>query len=168
MRQSSDLAHIAELVKGAKDEAASKVSQLFDKNKQLEKELASLKAKLATSAGSDLSAQAVDVSGVKVLSAKVDGMDRKSLLDAVDHLKNKLGEAVVFLATVEDGKAILVAGVTKPLCNRLKAGDLIREMAQAMDGKGGGRPDMAQGGGNDVTKLDDTLKKVFSWVESQV
>ena len=117
--------------------------------KRLEKELGELKAKLASSAGADLASQAVDIGGVKVLAAKLEGADPKGLRDTLDQLKNKLGSAVVVLATETDGKVSLVAGVTKDLTGRIKAGDLVKAAAEKVGGKGGGRPDMAQAGGND-------------------
>ncbi|WLQ14688.1 alanine--tRNA ligase [Hahella aquimaris] len=168
--QSSDalLRDIAALVKGNRETAADKVRALLERSRLLEKEIDQVKAKLASSAGSDLAASAVDVKGLKVLAAKLDGVDRKALMDTVDQLKNKLGQAVVLLASVEDGKASLVAGVTKAESAKVKAGDLVKMVAEQLGGKGGGRPDMAQGGGVELDKLDAALASVNAWVEGQL
>ena len=137
-------------------------------NKTLEKELDRLKAKLASSAGADLAGQAVEVGGVKVVAVKLEGFDRKGLMDAVDKLKNQLGKAVVLLSTVEQGKVVLIAGVSKDISKQFPAGDLVKQTAAILGGKGGGRPDMAQGGGPDVDKLAEALEKVQIWVESKL
>ena len=144
------------------------MSSLRSANRELEKEIARLKQKLASSAGGDLTAEAVDVQGIKVLAANVDGADAKSLRDTLDQCKNKLGSAVIFLSAVTDDKIALTAGVTKDLTDRVKAGDLMREFAQRLGGKGGGRPDMAQGGGADVQALPEVLKAVPEWVSGQL
>ena len=162
------LADICEVVKGSPDNVAAKVSALRADNRELEKEIARLKQKLASGAGSDLTADAVDVAGVKVLAANVDGADAKSLRDTVDQVKNKLGSGVILLAAVNDGKVALTAGVTKDLTDRVKAGDLMKEFAARLGGKGGGRPDMAQGGGTDAAALPEVLKAVPEWVAGQL
>lgn len=162
------LSAIASLYKCSREEVLEKVISQGEKSKSTEKELDKLKAKLAASAGSDLAGSAVDISGVKVLAQKMEGVDRKALMDAVDKLKNELGEAVVLLATEEGGKLALIAGVTKSISKKFPAGDLMREVAQIVDGKGGGRPDMAQGGGSDISKLQEALDRVQVWVESKV
>ena len=158
----------AQLVKGSRDSLVEKVQATVERNRQLEKELDQLKAKLASSAGSDLASSAVDVAGLKVVAAELDGADRKALMETVDQLKNKLGEGVVVLASVDDGKVTLVAGVTKSATGRIKAGDLMKHLAAQVDGKGGGRPDMAQGGGNDPSKLAAALEGVNAWLEQNV
>jgi alanyl-tRNA synthetase len=158
------LQRIAGLVKAGRDDLDDKVQQLVERNRALEKELEQLKGKLASAAGSDLAGKAVEVSGIKVLAAKLDGVDPKSLRDTMDQLKNKLGSAVVVLATVNEGKVSLVAGVTQDQTKRLKAGDLIRVVAEKVGGKGGGRPDMAQAGGNDPQALPEALALVEPWV----
>ncbi|GAB3290307.1 alanine--tRNA ligase [Parahaliea aestuarii] len=158
------LAEVCEAVKGTRDNVAAKVGALRAEARELEKEVARLKQKLATSAGGDLTSSAVDVDGVKVLAANVEGGDAKSLRDVMDQCKNKLGSGVILLAAVEGDKIALAAGVTKDLTGRVKAGDLMKEFAGRLGGKGGGRPDMAQGGGSDVAALDDTLKTVPDWV----
>ena len=157
------LQSVGNLVKGSKDSVVAKVEQMLSANRQLEKELERLKSKLASQAGSDLASQAQDIAGVKVLAAIIDG-DSKSLRDTVDQLKNKLGEAVVVLGCVEGDKVSLVAGVTKATSGKVKAGDILRAVAQEIGGKGGGRPDMAQGGGGDAALLPDALAKVTDLV----
>jgi alanyl-tRNA synthetase len=159
---------ICEVVKGNTDNVAAKVVALRAENRELEKEIARLKQKLATSTGADLTAAAVDVQGIKVLAANVEGADAKSLRDTLDQCKNKLGSAVILLSAVTDDKISLTAGVTKDLTDRVKAGDLMREFAERLGGKGGGKPDMAQGGGTDVQALPEVLKTVPAWVLSQL
>ncbi len=162
------LASVCDVVKGSADNVAAKVSALRNENRELEKEVARLKQKLATSAGGDLTSGAVEVAGIKVLAANVDGADAKSLRDTLDQCKNKLGSAVILLSAVTDDKVALAAGVTKDLTGRIKAGDLMREFAQRLGGKGGGRPDMAQGGGSDVNALPEVLKAVPEWVSANL
>jgi alanyl-tRNA synthetase len=162
------LQSVGQLVKGSKDSVVAKVEQMLSANRQLEKELEQLKSKLASQAGSDLASQAQEVAGVKVLAAIIDGGDSKSLRDTVDQLKNKLGEAVVVLACIEGDKVSLVAGVTKATSSKIKAGDILRVVAEAIGGKGGGRPDMAQGGGGNAALLPDALAKVASLVTEKI
>ncbi len=159
------LKEAANLVKGSRDNLIDKLSGLLERNRQLEKELAQLKAKAASSAGDDLAGSAVEVKGVKVLSARLDGLDGKALLALVDQLKNKLGRALILLGGVLDDKVVLVAGVTADLTRQLKAGELMKQAAAAVGGKGGGRPDMAQGGGNEPAKLDEALALAKTFVE---
>jgi alanyl-tRNA synthetase len=156
------------LLKSPAEKVTDKVAQLMDKNKQLEKELDRLKSKLASSAGHDLTAQAIDCDGIKVLAVRLDDMDIKAMRDMVDQLKNKLGQAAVVLASVNQGKISLIAGVSKEQTARLKAGDLVNSVALKVGGKGGGRPDMAQAGGDDVAGLDAALKAVPDWVAQQL
>ena len=158
---------IAELVKGSRDDVAEKVAQLQEKNRALEKELQQLKGKLASTQGSDLAAQAVDVNGIKVLAARMDGADTKTLRDTLDQLKNKLGSAAVVLGAVDGNKITLVAGVTKDQTATIKAGELVNQVATQVGGKGGGRPDMAQAGGNQPEHLDAALESVAAWVEDK-
>jgi len=159
---------VCDVVKGTPDNVAAKVSALRSENRDLEKEIARLKQKLATGAGTDLTAGAVEVAGIKVLAANVDGADSKSLRDTLDQCKNKLGSAVILLSAIEGDKVALAAGVTKDLTDRVKVGDLMREFAGRLGGKGGGRPDMAQGGGNDVAGLPGVLKEVPDWVAANL
>ena len=162
------LTDITGLVKSSAEKAAEKVHQLLQNNKQLEKELDRLKSKLASSAGGELSTRAVDVKGIKVLAIKLEDVDSKALRDMLDQLKNKLGSAAIVLATVKADKVSLIAGVTKDLTKQIKAGDLVNSVATKVGGKGGGRPDMAQAGGNDPSALEDALKQVPVWVEEQM
>jgi len=166
--QAVRLERVAELVKSGRDDVADKVQQLFDRSRKLEKELEQLKAKLATSQGSDLASQAEEIGGIKVLAANLEGADPKGLRDIVDQLKNKLGTAAVIVATVQGEKISLVAGVTKDATDRIKAGDLLKAVAEQVGGKGGGRPDMAQGGGSQPENLPTALASVSGWVRGQI
>jgi len=161
-------ARVARLLKVGRDAVADKVEQLLAANRHLEKEVERLRAKLASGAGSDLSASAVDVDGVRVLAAALEGADAKSLRTTLDQLKNKLGSAVVVLAAAEGEKVALVAGVTPDLTDRCRAGELVAEVAGMIGGKGGGRPDMAQGGGTDVAGLGRALDAVPAWVRARL
>ncbi|MGH8282567.1 MAG: alanine--tRNA ligase [Gammaproteobacteria bacterium] len=162
------LRSIAEVTKGSLDNVEDKVSQLVERNRKLEKELEQLKGRMASCQGRDLASEAVDIKGIKVLASRLDGADAKTLRDTVDQLKNKLGSAAVVLAAVEDGKVRLVAGVTADRMTKIKAGELINFVAEQVGGKGGGRPDMAQAGGTDPSKLDAALKSVPEWVRAQL
>ena len=159
------LKEAAALVKGSRDNLLDKLTAVLERNRQLEKELEQLKAKAASAAGDDMSGSAIEVKGVKVLAARLDGLDGKALLALVDQLKNKLGRAVILLGGVQDGKVVLVAGVTQDLTGQLKAGELMKQAAAAVGGKGGGRPDMAQGGGVDASALDAALALTLPFVE---
>ena len=163
------LQRIAGLVKGSPDDAEDKVGQLLEKNRKLEKELQQLKGKLASSQGSDLVDRAVDINGIKVLAARLDGADSKILRETMDQLKNKLGSAAVVLGTVNaDNKVSIIAGVTRDQTEHLKAGELVNAVASQVGGKGGGRPDMAQAGGNQPENLDAALDSVADWVQTQL
>lgn len=158
------LKEAAGLVKGSRDNLLDKLAALIERNRQLEKDIEQLKAKAASAAGDDLAGAAVEVNGVKVLSARLDGLDGKALLALVDQLKNKLGSAVILLGGEFDGKVVLVAGVTQDLTGRFKAGELMKQAAAAVGGKGGGRPDMAQGGGVDAGRLGEALALAEAFV----
>lgn len=162
------LKEAASLIKGSRENLIDKLSAVLERNRQLEKQLEQLQAKAASAAGDDLSSSAVDVKGVKVLAARLDGQDGKALLALVDQLKNKLGRAVILLGSVHEDKVVLVAGVTKDLTGQLKAGDLMKQAAAAVGGKGGGRPDMAQGGGVDAAALDAALALTAPFVEQGI
>jgi alanyl-tRNA synthetase len=162
------LQRISELVKGSREDVDEKVSQVLEKNRTLEKALQQLKGKLASNQGADLAAQAVEVGGMKVLAARLDGADNQVLRDTLDQLKNKLGSAAVVLATVNGDKVALVAGVTKDRTAQIKAGDLVNAVALRVGGKGGGRPDMAQAGGTQPEQLDAALQSVVDWVREQL
>ncbi|MEH6564851.1 MAG: alanine--tRNA ligase [Halopseudomonas sp.] len=161
------LREAAQVVKGSRDTVIEKLSALVERTRQLEKDVEQLKAKAASAAGSDLAAEAQKVGDRTVLVKRVDGMDGKGLMALVDQLKNKLGSVAILLGGEADGKVVLVAGVTKDLASQVKAGDWIRNTAQAVGGKGGGRPDMAQGGGTDVAALDKALADALNWVGQQ-
>ncbi|AEF53731.1 alanine--tRNA ligase [Marinomonas posidonica] len=163
----SALNQVAGLVKGNKDTVLEKVTVLNDQARALQKELDAIKGKLAAMAGADLASQAVDIRGGKLLVAQVEA-DPKALRDMLDQLKSKLESAVILLASVNDGKVSLIAGVTKELTKQVKAGDLIKMVAPLVDGKGGGRPDMAQAGGNNPDALPSALASVPDWVAERV
>lgn len=155
----------AQLLKASPEKLHDRIEQLLQKNRQQEKELQTLKGQIASQKGSNLTDEAVEVAGVKILAAKLDGADVNTLRDTVDQLKNKLGTAAVILASVEQGKVKLIAGVTKDATDRIQAGKLVNHVAQQVDGKGGGRPDMAQAGGNNPANLDAALKSVEAWCQ---
>lgn len=162
------LMEIASLVKGSREDVRDKVDQLNQRLRSMEKELEQLKAKLASSKGDSLTDQAVEVEGIQVLAARLDGMQAKELRDTLDRLKDKLGSAAIVLATVDEDKVSLVAGVTKDLVKRLHAGKLVGEVANKVGGKGGGRPDMAQAGGKNPAELDTALAAVPDWIRQQL
>jgi len=162
------LRRIAGLIHGGREDAEDKVRQLLQRSRQLEKEVQKLKGQLASGQGQDLAGQAVDIGDIKVLAARVDGADARALRDAVDRLKQKLGKSVVVLGSVDDGKVQLVAGVSKDAVALVKAGDLVNEVAQLVGGKGGGRPDMAQAGGNEPAGMDAALSRVREYVTERV
>jgi alanyl-tRNA synthetase len=158
----------AAALKSGPHEVAQKVTQLLDNVRNLEKELARLKSKLASSQGDDLAGSAVDVKGIKVLAAAMDGADGKGLREAMDKLKDKLKSAAIVLAATEGSKVTLIAGVTADLTAKLKAGELVNHVAQQVGGKGGGRPDMAQAGGTDPSRLPQALASVQAWVSEKL
>ena len=164
----SMLLKVASLVKGSKETALDKVIALSEHTRALQKELDLLKGKMAALAGADLASQAVDINGGKLLVAQVDVNDPKELRDLLDELKSKLESAVILLACVNDGKVSLIAGVTKELTKKVKAGDLIKMVAPLVDGKGGGRPDMAQAGGTNPEGLPSAMAMVPDWVAEKV
>jgi alanyl-tRNA synthetase len=167
-RNEQRLQRVAELVKGSREDADEKVGQLLERNRRLEKELQQLKGRLASSQGSDLAARAIEVSGIKVLAARLDGADSRTLRETLDQLKNKLGSAAVVLGAVSGDKVSIVAGVTRDQTDRIKAGDLVNAVASQVGGKGGGRPDMAQAGGNRPENLDAALQSVPDWVTQRL
>jgi alanyl-tRNA synthetase len=167
-RLSASLGEAAAAVKAPPSELTQKIEQMLDHAKSLEKELARLKSKLASSQGDDLAAQAVDINGIKVLAAALEGADVKTLRETMDKLKDKLKTAAVVLAAVDGGRVSLIAGVTADATARVKAGELVNFVAQQVGGKGGGRPDMAQAGGSDPTALPQALAAVSGWVAERV
>ena len=164
----ANLLQAADALKAPVQEVTQKIGQIVENVKNLEKELARLKSKLASSQGDDIAARAVDVKGAKVLAATVDGADPKALREAMDKLKGKLKSCAVVLAASEGGKVTLIAGVTADLTDKVKAGELVNFVAQQVGGKGGGRPDMAQAGGTDPAKLPQALASVPAWVAERL
>jgi alanyl-tRNA synthetase len=166
--QEAMLNQAAAALKSPPQEVGQKIAQIMDNVRGLEKELARFKSKLAASQGDELADQAADVKGVKVLAATLEGADAKALRETMDKLKDKLKSAAIVLAAVSDGKVSLIAGVTKDATARIKAGELVNHVAQQVGGKGGGRPDMAQAGGTDASKLPAALASVRDWVEQRL
>ncbi len=162
------LAEAADLLGGSAADVVEKIRALGQRQKQLERELDAVKAKVAAGATADLSGQAVEVAGVKVLAARLEGFDAKALRDAMDRLKQQLGNAVIVLAGAQDGKAALVAGVNGSAMGKVKAGELLSHIAGQIGGKGGGRPDLAQGGGEDGPALATALAAVVEWVSPRL
>ena len=162
------LSDLAGMLRSTPDQAAAKVEQLLKQNKELEKKLATAKHALITGQGSDQEDNVREIAGIKVLVSRMDGVDAKSMRDAVDRAKDKLQNAIVLFASVDDGKVRLAAGVTKNNTDKIKAGDLIKPVAEQVGGKGGGRPDFAQAGGNDPSKLDQALNSVPDWVAEKL
>jgi alanyl-tRNA synthetase len=163
------LRDVAALIKANREDVEDKVKQLIERSRKLEREVAGLKSKLASGQGGDLSSTAVDIAGVKVVATRIDGADAPALRDAVDQLKSKLRSAAIVLASVQQAdKVVLIAGVTEDQIGKVKAGDLVNVVAQMIGGRGGGRPDMAQAGGNDPTKLDEALAAVAPWVQAKL
>ncbi len=162
------LAELSGLLRSQPDQAAARVEQILKRNKELEKELAAAKQALVTGQATDHSASVVEIDGIKVLATRMDGADAKTLREAVDRFKDKLQSAVVIVGSVDDGKVRLAAGVTKDNTGRIRAGDLIKPVAEKVGGKGGGRPDFAQAGGSKPEALDDALDSVADWVAAQL
>jgi alanyl-tRNA synthetase len=158
------LREVAGLVKASRDDVAAKVGQLVERSRSLERELDKLRRKLASGGGRDILSEAQVVNGIKVLAARLDGADAKALRDTADQLKNKLGSAVVVLGAVEGDKVFLVASVTQDLAGRLKAGEIIKPVAELVGGRGGGRPDFAQAGGTKPDQVDAALALVAGLV----
>jgi len=159
---------LAQILKSSRDEVNSKVEQLLQRLKEQDKQLTRLKGKMASQAGSDLSSQAEDIGGVKILAALLEGADSNTLRDTLDQLKNKLGSAAIVLASEDAGKVKLIAGVTKDLTKKIKAGDLVNVAAAEVGGKGGGRPDMAQAGGSNPAAIPQALEAAKSWLQDQL
>jgi alanyl-tRNA synthetase len=162
------LRDVAGMLRGSRDDVDEKVRELIERSRRLEKEVQQLKSKLASGQSGDLSSQAKDVGGIKVLAAQVEGSDARSLRDAVDQLRDKLGSSIVVLATVKDGKVVLVAGVSADLLARFKAGDIVGSVASHVGGRGGGRADFAQAGGTQPENLGAALAAVETLIRSQL
>ncbi len=162
------LDRLALTLKSGRNQLEDKARQVMEQNRQLGRELEALKMKLASVSGNDLMSSARDIAGVKVLASRIAGADAKALRDLADQVKSRLDTGVLLLSAVDNDRVSLIAGVTKNLTSKVKAGDLVRYVAEQVDGKGGGRPDMAQGGGNNPAALDGALDSVYGWVEKHV
>jgi alanyl-tRNA synthetase len=167
-RESDVLAHVADALKAQPQEVEAKLAQALENARGLEKEIARLKVRMATSQGTDLAANAVDVKGVKVLAARLEGADAKTLRDTMDKLKDRLKSSAIVLASSEGEKVSLIAGVSQDLIAKVKAGELVNFVASQVGGKGGGRADMAQAGGTDPKGLPKALESVRGWVEERL
>ncbi|WP_454977848.1 alanine--tRNA ligase, partial [Escherichia sp.] len=165
---SDRLSEVAHLLKGDSNNLADKVRSVLERTRQLEKELQQLKEQAAAQESANLSSKAIDVNGVKLLVSELNGVEPKMLRTMVDDLKNQLGSTIIVLATVAEGKVSLIAGVSKDVTDRVKAGELIGMVAQQVGGKGGGRPDMAQAGGTDAAALPAALASVKGWVSAKL
>ncbi|QLM07049.1 alanine--tRNA ligase [Escherichia fergusonii] len=166
--ESDRLSEVAHLLKGDSNNLADKVRSVLERTRQLEKELQQLKEQAAAQESANLSSKAIDVNGVKLLVSELSGVEPKMLRTMVDDLKNQLGSTIIVLATVAEGKVSLIAGVSKDVTDRVKAGELIGMVAQQVGGKGGGRPDMAQAGGTDAAALPAALASVKGWVSAKL
>jgi alanyl-tRNA synthetase len=158
----------ASSLKASPNELQGRIGQMLEQMRSLEKEVAALKGKLASSQGDELMLQAVDIKGLKVLAARLEGADAKTLRDTMDKLKDKLKTAVIVLAAVDGDKVQIAAGVTADSVGKVKAGELVNFVAQQVGGKGGGKADMAMAGGTDASKLPDALRSVLAWVSERV
>jgi alanyl-tRNA synthetase len=167
-QQASSLTQIASLVKSDVSNVNSKVEALISRSKHLEKQVSLLKQELAAQAGSDLLNQAITIEGIKVLIADLGGVESKALRGMVDELKNKMHSGIIMLATTNGAKVGLIAGVTKDLTSRVKAGELVNMVAEQVGGKGGGRPDMAQAGGSIPENITEALASVSPWLQEKL
>jgi alanyl-tRNA synthetase len=158
----------AQSLRASRESLLPRIEQLQANNRSLEKQVEALKSRLASQAGGDLASRAQEVEGIKVLTAKLDGANVKTLRETVDQLKNKLGAAIVVLASSEAGKVSIIAGVTRAESERIAAGDLANMVAAQCGGRGGGRPDMAQAGGNQPENLAAALESVLPWVKTKL
>jgi alanyl-tRNA synthetase len=158
------LRHLSRVLKVAPDAMHDRLLQILERSRSLEKEVEGLKSKMASASGDELAGTAADVNGIKVLAARLDNVDSKSLRDTVDQLKDRLGSSVVVIGSAENGKVRLAAGVSKDLLTRIQAGNLVNFVAQQVGGRGGGRPDFAQAGGSQPENLDEALISVQDWV----
>jgi alanyl-tRNA synthetase len=165
---SATLAEASGALRVAPQELPAKIEQMMESVRSLEKELARLKSRMAAHQGDGLAAQAIDVRGVKVLAARLEGADVRTLRETIDQLKSRLGTAAIVLASVEGERVSLIAGVSADATARIKAGELVNQVALQVGGKGGGRADMAQAGGSDPTRLTEALASVPAWVESRI
>jgi alanyl-tRNA synthetase len=160
----TQLKQLARSLNTAPEALDKRIKQILEQNRSLEKELEKIKSRLASASGDELAGQAVDVGDIKVLAARLDGADLRSLRDTVDRLKDRLGKSIIVIGSADSGKVRLAAGVSKDLVTRVQAGNLVNFVAQQVGGKGGGRPDFAQAGGSQPENLDGALTSVVSWV----
>jgi alanyl-tRNA synthetase len=158
------LRQLARSLNTAPEELDKRINLILERNRALEKELEGLKSRLASASGDELASQAVNVGDIKVLAARLDGADPRSLRDTVDRLKDHLGSSVIVIGSADSGKVRLAAGVSKDLVTRVQAGNLVNFVAEQVGGKGGGRPDFAQAGGSQPEDLDGALTSVAGWV----
>ena len=165
--QENTLNQVAGLLKTTPNKIIDKLEQLFQQNKLLEKDIAQFKSKLASASIDEWVAEAVEINGIKFLVKSIEA-DTKSLRDMVDKLKNKLGDSAVLLASISNGKISLVAGVSKAVTGKISAGEIVKVLAAKIDGKGGGRPDMAQGGGTNVAALPAAMREIEAWIHSKL
>jgi len=165
--QEATLRHVADLVRAQPHEIAVRLAQIQDQVKSLEKELARYKSKMAASQGDDLIVQAVEINGIKVLAAAIEGADAKALRELADKMRDKLKSCALVLGSVVEGKVALIAAVTPDVISKVKAGELVNFVAAQVGGKGGGKPDLAQAGGTEPEKLPAALKGVVDWVRSK-
>jgi alanyl-tRNA synthetase len=162
------LDEVAGLLRSPRDQAGQRVELLLKRNKELEKQLAAAKQQLVSGESSDAMSDVTEIDGIKLMVARMDGADAKTLRDAVDRFKDKLGNAVVVLGSVEDNKVRLAVGVTRNSTDRVRAGDIVQAVAEQVGGKGGGRPDFAQAGGSRPEDLDAALASVDAWMREQL
>ncbi len=167
-KEELQLQQAATLLKTSRDNLNDKLEQLVDRNRTLEKQLEQLQQKLMGSLGSDLINEAKDIKGIKILAKQIEGADNKALRNLLDQLKNKFGTAAIVLASVNDNRVTLVAGVTKDTITKIKAGELVNFVAEKVGGKGGGRPDLAEAGGNQPEALAEALASVPAWIEQHL
>ena len=159
---------VATVIRASGSNVVDKVQQLVDDNRRLQKEIEGLKSKLANASGSDLMSGLREIAGINVLSTVVEGADAKSLRDVADQVRSKIDKGAFLLVAVDGDRAALLVGVTNNLTDRIKAGDLLKHVAAQVGGKGGGRPDMAQGAATDISALPEALESVYSWVETNL
>ena len=158
---------VAQTLKVSPEAAPQRLTQVLERNHQLEKDVTALKSSLASSDSEDILSKVIDINGINVIAEKMEGVDANGLRDSIDHLKDSLGSAVIVLSSVDGDKVRIAAGVTKDLIARIKAGNLVNFVAGQLGGRGGGRPDFAQAGGNHPEKLDEVLSSVSAWVAEQ-
>jgi len=166
--EQATLESLCELIRSPKDQLTDKVAQLLEENRELGKRLEKLQSKISSQAGSDLASNVVEVAGINLVLQKVEQADAKALRAMIDQLKQSLTDAVVVLASEGEGKAVLIAGVSKTVSDRVSAGDLVKEVATPLGGKGGGRGDMAQAGAPSLNGIDEVFAGIPAWIENKL